>query len=38
MLRKIFRPKREEKKDWTKLRNEEHCSLYCSLNVGRVST
>jgi hypothetical protein len=37
VLRKIFRPKRDEVTgEWRKLRNEELNDLYCSSNIVRV--
>ena len=38
MLKKIFRPKRDELKgEWRRLHNEEFCELYCSPNIIRVN-
>jgi hypothetical protein len=36
VVRKIFRPKREEDGSWRKLHNDELHSLYSSLNIVRV--
>jgi hypothetical protein len=37
MLRRIFRPKRDEVTgEWRKLHNEELNDLYCSLNIVQV--
>jgi hypothetical protein len=36
VLRKIFRPKREEDGSWRKLHNDELHSLYSSPNIVRV--
>jgi hypothetical protein len=36
VLRKIFRPKREEDDSWRKLHNDELHSLYSSLNIVRL--
>jgi hypothetical protein len=36
VLRKIFRPKREEDRSWRKLHNDELHSLYSSPNIVRV--
>jgi hypothetical protein len=36
VLRRIFRPKREEDGSWRKLHNNELHSLYSSLNIVRV--
>jgi hypothetical protein len=36
VLRRIFRPKREEDGSWRKLHNDELHSLYSSPNIGRV--
>jgi hypothetical protein len=36
VLRKAFGPKREEDGSWRKLHNDEHHSLYFSLNIVRV--
>jgi hypothetical protein len=36
ILRKIFRPKREEEGSWRKLHNDERHSLYSSPNIVRV--
>jgi hypothetical protein len=36
VLRKIFRPKREEDGSWRKLHNDELHSLYSSPNIFRV--
>jgi len=37
VLRKIFRPKRDEvTREWIKLHNEELNDLYCSTNIVRV--
>jgi hypothetical protein len=36
VLRRIFRPKREEDGSWKKLHNDELHSLYSSLNIVRV--
>jgi hypothetical protein len=36
VLRRIFRPKREEDRSWRKLHNDELHSLYSSLNIVRV--
>jgi hypothetical protein len=39
VMRKIFRPKREEVTgEWRKLQNEELSDLYCSLNTLQVIT
>jgi hypothetical protein len=36
VLRKIFRPKRQEDGSWRKLHNDELHSLYSSVNIVRV--
>jgi hypothetical protein len=36
VLRRIFGPKRDEDGSWRKLHNDEHHSLYSSLNTVRV--
>jgi hypothetical protein len=36
VLRRIFRPKREEDGLWRKLLNDELCNLYSSPNIIRV--
>jgi hypothetical protein len=36
VLRKIFGPKRDEKRSWRKLHNDELHSLYSSLNIDWV--
>jgi hypothetical protein len=36
VLRKMFRPKREEDRLWRKLHNDEFHNLYSSLNIVRV--
>jgi hypothetical protein len=38
VLRKIFRPKREEVGSWRKLHNDELHNLYSSPNIVRVIT
>ena len=36
ILRRIFRPKRDENGEWRRLNNDELHSLYCSPNIVRV--
>jgi hypothetical protein len=36
MLKRIFRPKREEDGSWRKVHNDKLLSLYSSLNIVRV--
>jgi hypothetical protein len=36
VMRKIFRPKKEEDRSWRKLHNDELHSLYSSPNIVRV--
>ena len=36
ILRRIFGPKRDENREWRRLRNEELYSLYHTANIVRV--
>ena len=36
ILRRIFGPKRDENREWRRIHNEEHHSLYRSPNIVRV--
>ena len=36
ILRRIFRPKRDENGEWRRLHNKKLHSLYCSPNIVRV--